>query len=70
MINVWEFAVPTSENDPRVPVILATHPGEFELNVFAGLAKLGCLKGKLFASRRNWKRIRSRKVHDFDREAG
>ena len=48
-----------SRTAPRVPPILPKDAGLLASKVEFGLLNCGCLMGKLFASRRNWKRARS-----------
>ena len=47
------------ENDPCTPVMRAKLAGELRLYEELGLAKFGCLIGKLKPSKRSWKRARS-----------
>src|SRR2546426_12660789 len=53
------FAVPTSENDPRVPGPLPKVDALLALYAEIGLLKFGCMNGKLFASSRSWNFILS-----------
>src|SRR5687768_7820541 len=63
------FAVPTSENEPRVPAIRPNEAGLFRLKDDSGLLNWGFLNGKLFASRRIWKRARSPMLQYFVRDS-
>ena len=64
-----EFAVPISENEPRVPNPRPNVAGLLMLYVEFGLLKFGCFTGTmLLASTRIWNRTRSRTRHHFASE--
>ena len=56
---MWPLPVPTSEKEPRVPGPLPKAEALLALYVELGLAKFGCVNGKLLPSRRSSKRARS-----------
>src|SRR5205085_1144763 len=68
--RMWEFAVPTSEKEPRVPNPRPNWDGLLTVQVELGLLKLGCFLGKkLFASKRSCTRVRSLMRHHLASES-
>src|SRR3954453_19856794 len=61
--SMWPFAVPTSENEPRVPGPRPNADALVKLYDEPGFPKFGCMNGKLFPSRRIRNLTRSLTCH-------